>query len=387
MAVRSPGFTSFTDPGIDEFVETLREELRATIPESWEAVKDLPEFHPANHEARRQFDRNRNAIGLGQITWPEPWGAGFGPVEEVLYNEVWGELEAPLIFNVVGRFAGRALSDWGSEAQKEYFLPRILNDDDIWCEGFSEPGGGADMANYKTRATRTESGWHITGEKIWTSSSPQADRMYCLAITDPNAPKRHNLSVFALNMHSPGVVVEPIKDITGISEFGHVHIDTDVPDSDLLGEEGQGWAYSSLVGAQRQRGPSGNAERSSQMGAWARRLQRTFDAAPETTKQRLRGRVDEVVLRVRGYQQQIRRAVTDAIAGRETFPATAPMKIYWTELTQEMTDLGLELAGPADEAYWRGRHLDFRKVTIATGPNEVHRDIVANRVLGMGRDF
>jgi alkylation response protein AidB-like acyl-CoA dehydrogenase len=385
----SSSLQSFTGPEAEDFRETVRYRLAPAIPDGWEEAKELTENHPEALELRRQWDRKRTEAGYPVIFWPREYGGnGFGPIEQVLFHEVWGELEAPQPLNLLGyTLAGRALIDWGTTAQKEGFLPRILSGEDLWCEGFSEPNGGADMAAVQTRGTKTASGWHIEGQKIWTSFSPRADRMYCLTKTSPTAPRHHNLSVFMLDMHLPGVHVEPIRDITGIAEFGQVFIDVEVPDDVRLGAEGEGWTLSSIVGANRQRGEGAAAfaTRAAEVGAWLRRLRHCAKAGRRGGGSGVAARLDEIAVRVEGYRWQVRRAVAQAMRGREAFAAQSIMKIYSTELIQQMTEFALELECDEHERYWRSRHLDFRKLTIAGGPNEIYRNVVANRVLGMGR--
>ncbi|MEN2738708.1 acyl-CoA dehydrogenase family protein [Microbacterium sp. X-17] len=382
--------SSFDDPGVEEFVATVRERLAAAIPEGWAEAKHLLEFHPRALEVRKEWDRNRTAAGFGAISWPREYGGnGFSPVEQVLFNETWGELEAPQPFNLVGYFlAGRAISGWGTPEQKERFLPRILSGEDLWCEGFSEPAAGSDMAGIQTRATKTANGWRIQGQKIWTTYSPYADRMYCLTRSSETAPKRHNLSVFLLDMHNPGVEVQAIKDINGLSEFGQVFIDAEVDEADMLGAEGDGWKLSSLVGANRQKAAFGAMDavstRAAEMGAWARALSHCFDAAKPGIRELRRARYEEIMLRARAYRWQIRRGVSLALADRDPMPTMATLKLYSTQLAQDLTELAVDLGCEEHAEYWRSRHIEFRKLTIAGGPSEIHRNIIANRVLGLG---
>jgi alkylation response protein AidB-like acyl-CoA dehydrogenase len=313
----------------------------------------------------------------------------FTPVESSVYGDVCAELDTPQPMNLLGYgLAGTALINWGSEEQKQRFLPRILSGEDIWCEGFSEPGGGSDMANYQTTATRTDNGWHIKGQKIWTTFSPQADRIYCLVRSSLTAPKRHNMSVFLLDMHAPGVEVTPIKQITGVTSFGQVFIDTDISDADdlLLGKEGEGWNLSSIVGAQRQgrgRRVGGAGGGRGEMRGWVARLR---ECATETgASPAVFERIDELELRYSGQHWQGKRLIELSLAERDASKGSSVMKIASSELTQAFTSCGVDIGCPKHEEYWRSRHFDYRKLTIAGGPNEIYRNLIANRVLGMGR--
>jgi alkylation response protein AidB-like acyl-CoA dehydrogenase len=376
---------TFSDPNAADFVEEVHEKLLGAIPPGWADVKHLNEEDNRVLDVRREWDRARTAAGFGVITWPRAYGGTeLTPVEQVLYHETWGQLEAPQPLNLLGyMLAGRAIIEWGTGYQREKYLPRILSGEDMWCEGFSEPNAGSDMAGVQTRATRTDRGWHIQGQKIWTTFSPLADQMYCLTKSSNEAPKRHNLSVFLLDMHLPGVEVRPLKQITGLEGFGHVFIDADVSDDDMLGNEGDGWMLSSIVGANRQRGEAaaGAASRCAEMSGWVRQLQECAASAPP----RMAERVDEIATRVEGFRWFIRRTVEHAIRGRDPQRAQSVFKIYSAELCQAITECGVEIGCPDHEQYWRDRYLDFRKLSIAGGPNEIYRNIIANRVLEMGR--
>ena len=377
--------TSFSQPEVDEFAQDVRDRLIVAIPEEWVELRHLNEEDPRALELRRVWDRNRWRAGFGAITWPaEHGGSGLSPVEQVLFHEVWGELQAPQELNVIGYgLAGRAIIDWGTEEQRRRFLPRILSGEDIWCEGFSEPNAGSDMAAYVTAAKRSGAGWRIKGQKTWTSFSAIANRMYCLAKTS-DAPRHHNLSVFLLDMHAPGVEVQPIRQLTGQFGFSQVFIDAEVGDEDLLGEEGDGWKLSTIGGAhrQRERAASG-AQQCARLGRVARQLRECLSESGANGA--MADRVNKLATRVDGYKWQIRRSVEAAVRGRDQMPSQSVMKIYSSELMLEITSCGLELGCEAHEAFWRDRHLDSRKYSIAGGPNEIYRDLIANRVLGLGR--
>jgi alkylation response protein AidB-like acyl-CoA dehydrogenase len=385
----SPGIVSFTDPRADAFKAEIRDRLEPVLPPGWEAAKDLGDEDPEMIEVRRAWDRARLEAGLGCVGWPvEHGGNGFTSVETALYNEACGEIEAPMPFNVLGYgLAGTAIINWGSEGQQQRFLPRILDGTDVWCEGFSEPSGGADMASCQTTATRTDTGWHIQGSKIWTTFSPLGDWLYCLTRTSKTAPKRHNLSVFLLDMHAPGVEVQPIRQATGIAGFGQVFIDTEVADADdlLLGSEGDGWNLASLVGTHRSAGKP-RASGAGGSGHSDRYLRRLLECAAEpTAPPAARERAQELALRLRGHGWQQKRIIELGQARRDTSAANSVMKIEFSELIQEITACGLELQCPNHGDVWRDKHLESRKHSIASGPNEIYRNMIANRVLEMVR--
>ena len=384
----SQGIVSFADPRITAFKEGIRGRLEPAIPAGWAQAKDLEDEAPAALEVRHRWDRARYEVGLGCVGWPQEYGGnGFTAVEMVLYNEVLSDLEAPNVYNMLGYgLAGLAIINWGSEAQRRRFLPRILDATETWCEGFSEPGGGSDMANCQTTATRTAGGWRIQGSKIWTTLSPWGDRLYCLTRTSLTAPKRHNLSVFLLDMRAPGVSVRPIRQLTGVASFGQVFIDTEISDSDelLLGSEGQGWDLSSLVGAHRSAGkPRASGAGGGYGERWIRRL--TECARESSASPAVKERAEELVVRFAGQSWHAKRIVELGIAGRDLARASSVTKIAFSELVQAITECAVELDCPTHAEFWRQKHIESRKHSIASGPNEIYRNMIANRVLGMAR--
>jgi alkylation response protein AidB-like acyl-CoA dehydrogenase len=386
----SQDINSFADSRLPDFRDEIRGGLIDAIPRAWAEAKEFVDEDERAVKARREWDVNRMMAGFGAMGWPVEYGGnGFNGVEAFAYGEVCEDLQAPPPMNVIGYgLAGTAIITWGNEEQKKRFLPRILSGEDMWCEGFSEPQGGSDMANYQTTATRTDGGWHISGQKIWTSFSPYGDRLYCLTRTSLTAAKRHNMSVFLLDMHAPGIQVRPITQIHGATGFGQVFIDTDIKDADdlLLGNEGEGWNLASIVGAQRAGGRrmgGGAGEGRPEIASWIPRLRECLDEAQASAA--LRERVSELAIRLNGLRQQRVRIIELAIADRETSRASAVMKIANSELQQALTACGVDIGCPSHETFWRSRHLDYRKMSIAGGPNEIYRNIIANRVLGMGR--
>ena len=384
----SQGIDSFLDPRIDSFKEELRRRLAPVIPAGWEEAKDLEDEAPEALAVRRKWDRARYEVGLACVGWPIDYGGnGFTAVEMALYNDVCGELETPNVYNMLGYgLAGTAIINFGSEAQQKRFLPRIVDGTEIWCEGFSEPGGGADMANTQTTATRVPGGWHIQGSKIWTTLSPWGDWLYCVTRTSLTAPRHHNLSVFLLDMHAPGVTVRPIRQLTGVASFGQVFIDTDIKDADelLLGDEGDGWNLASLAGAHRSAGKPRNLGAGGRMGdRYIRRLQDCAGHAKPTAA--IGERVADLALQFAAFEWHGTRIIELGVAGRDLSRASSIVKITFSELIQDITACGVDLACPEHDDYWRQKHLECRKHTIASGPNEIYRNMIANRILGMGR--
>jgi alkylation response protein AidB-like acyl-CoA dehydrogenase len=375
--------TTFDQPEAVAFREEIRGWLAEAVRPEWRELMFLPEEHPRMLELRREWDQLLWKAGYAGLAWPIHFGGrGLGPVEEVIFFEECAAVHAPQELNLLGfRLAGPAIAHYGTQEQKERHLPRILSGEEMWCEGFSEPNAGSDMASVSTVGRRLPGGgWHVQGQKTWTTFAPLADRCYLLTRTS-DGPKRHNLSVFMLDMHSPGVEVRPIRQITGIAGFGEVFVDADVPDSDMLGADGDGWQLSSLVGAHRTAGAAlGAVQRWSDLHILVDHLRdcaRTGNVPAE--------RVEDLADRVEVHRWQIRRVTELAVGDRSVGGPSAVLKLVWSQLAQALTQCGLDARCPEHESYWRDMHLDFRKLTIAGGTSQLQRNVIANRVLALPR--
>jgi alkylation response protein AidB-like acyl-CoA dehydrogenase len=374
--------TTFAQPEATEFRHEVRDWLAGAVRPEWRDAMFVPEEHPTMITIRREWDQLMWKAGYAGLSWPTEYGGrGLGPVEEVIFFEECGAAHAPQELNLLGlRLAGPAIINYGSDEQKQRHLRNILSGAEMWCEGFSEPNAGSDMASVSTTGHRTSAGWHVQGQKIWTTFAPLADRCYLLTRTS-DGPRRHNLSVFLLDMHAPGVEVRPIKQLTGIEGFGEVFVDTDIPDSDMLGSEGAGWQLSSLVGAHRTAGAAlGAVQRWADLSILVDHLDHcgsTGRVGPD----RIAHLADEVQV----LKWQIRRSVELAMAGSTAAGPGAVLKLRWSHLAQEITQCGMDTRCDEHEQFWRDTHFDFRKLTIAGGTSQLQRNVIAERVLGLPR--
>jgi alkylation response protein AidB-like acyl-CoA dehydrogenase len=351
-----------------------------------------------------RWQRIMNARGWAVTHWPVEWGGqDWTPAQRYIFQEEMALAHAPegSPFNV--NMIGPVIAKFGTQEQKERFLPRIANIDDWWCQGFSEPGAGSDLASLKTSAVRDGGDYVINGQKIWTTQAQHADWMFALVRTDNTGRKQQGITFLLIDMKTPGITVRPIETIDGGHDANEVFFDdVRVPIANRIGEEGKGWDYAKhLLGNER----SGIAriglskERLSQL----RHLEADMSAKGTLTqaeRARLRRKLAEVEVELRALElTQLRVVAADAHGGGANAAASI-LKIKGTELQQRMTELTLELAGPAGLAIgdhggsnmgdgdgWLEAAAPFyftmRKVSIFGGSNEIQKNIIAKGLLGL----
>ncbi|MBX3025907.1 acyl-CoA dehydrogenase family protein [bacterium] len=349
------------------------------------AVRDL--------QAARAWQRALHDAGFLGVGWPAQYGgATLTKVEQAILNEELARANAPGVVNIMAIWwVGPAIMKYGTEEQQRRFLPRILDAEEIWATGYSEPGSGSDMAAAKTRADRQGDYYVVSGQKVWTTIAHISDWYFVLVRTSSEGPKWAGLTVLLMDLKSPGVEVRPIRQITGDSEFNEVFMhEVKVPVSNRLGAEGQGWEIVSSALINERSGIAGSirADQSlARLVALAR--QRRLTGVPHWRQRLSDLAIRAQILRAAGYQ-----AMTDDLRGRRNPHLSAGMKLLSTELTQKFSETGVEMLGVDgllwdDDAPDAGRmayqFLADRSSTIAGGTSEVQRNIVAQRVLGLPR--
>lgn len=360
---------------------------------SWIAEHAPPRTAVRDLDAARAWQRTLHDAGFLGVGWPEEYGgATLTKVEQAILNEELARANAPGVVNIMAIWwVGPAIMKYGTAEQQRRFLPRILNAEEIWATGYSEPGSGSDMAAAKTRAERQGDYYVVSGQKVWTTIAHISDWYFVLVRTSSEGPKWAGLTVLLMDLRSPGVEVRPIRQITGDSEFNEVFMhEVKVPVSNRLGAEGQGWEIVSSALINERSGIAGSirADQSfAKLVALARQRRLTGDPH---WRQRLSDlAIRAQILRAAGYQ-----AMTDDLRGRRNPHLSAGMKLLSTELTQKFSETGVEMLG-VDGLRWeedapdQGRmayqFLADRSATIAGGTSEVQRNIVAQRVLGLPR--
>jgi alkylation response protein AidB-like acyl-CoA dehydrogenase len=381
--------------------EAFRAELRgwlvANLP--WEYGGGLPPRFDdlAQEVAFLQSWQGKLASGrwVG-VAWPEAFGGrGAGPVEHFIVQEELARAGAPEMVGRIGiNLAGPTLLAHGTEEQKARWLPDILSAAQLWCQLFSEPGAGSDLAAVATRATPTEGGWLLNGQKVWTSYAQFADWGICLARTDPDAPKHKGISYLVVDMHAPGVEVRPLMQLTGDAEFNEVFFsDVFVPADRLVGPLGEGWRVAnSTLSHERGTNPR-------QLVIHIQLLEELLRLANETgafDDLRLRQRLAQAYVEVRLFQLHNWRSVSRLARGQEPGPEGSSLKLYWSEMSKRLHDVGMAVLGPAaplwkgaeanpGEGKWQRSWLYYQGSSIWAGTNEIQRNIIGERVLGLPR--
>jgi alkylation response protein AidB-like acyl-CoA dehydrogenase len=336
---------------------------------------------------RRQWQRRLYDGGWAAVHWPQQYGGrGASVIESAIFFEELGRTGAPLPANVLGLLlAGPTIMLWGSEEQKQRHLPPILSCEEIWCQGFSEPDAGSDLAAVKTRAVRDGDRWRITGQKVWTSIAQHSKWCMLLARTDTDAAKHKGLTYFLLDMEQQGVSVRPLRQITGESEFNELFLDAAiVPQENVLGGEGNGWkvALTTLMN-----------ERAGLAFFLQVRMRQLLSSLIEQARQR--GRLEDPLLvdRLVGLHMRceaLRLTAYRGLTAIEKYGQPGPegslTKWMWSQANQELCQLAVDVVGVQALQQgdpWAYELLRSRGNTIEGGTTEILKNIVAERVLGL----
>ncbi|GAA4505858.1 acyl-CoA dehydrogenase [Nonomuraea ferruginea] len=404
------------DPGVwaDEVAALalagVRRTMEPDLPEDAAPVRDSVRAHAASLRAADPSERRRRFAEEGWIMphLPEPWGRGASPLEQVIIHEEFRDLRRPNLG--IGAWAVPSIVRHGTREQRERFLPGTFAGEIVWCQLFSEPGAGSDLAGLSTRAVRVEGGWTLTGQKIWTSLAQYAHWGICLARTSPGKPKHEGITYFLVDMAAPGVTVRPLKEINGDELFNEVFLDdVFVPDEQVVGEVDGGWrvARDTLSHERVALGDSwGPGSRHTDMAAFAARLPLREAQREQAGRLWAEGQaISALGLRVtlaqlatgtsggmesgvatssRGGKESS--VATGARGGKESGVATASSvrKLLGMRHAQAVAEFCWALA-PADP-YWSRMILTTRAFTIGGGTTEVQLNIIAERALGLPRD-
>jgi len=385
----------------------FRDEVRAFFKEAVPPAtrRRMQEGRHLEKDDLVQWQRILNAKGWAVTHWPKEYGGtGWTPVQHYIFNEEMqlAPAPAPLPFGV--SMVGPVIYTFGNEEQKKYFLPRIANLDDWWCQGFSEPGSGSDLASLKTTAKRKGDVYVVNGQKTWTTLAQHADWIFCLVRTDPTVKKQSGISFLLIDMKSRGITVRPIITIEGGHEVNEVFFDdVEVPVTNLVGEENRGWDYAKfLLGNER----VGIAR----VGVSKERIRRIKELAssvksggrPIIDDPRFREKLTAVEIELKALElTQLRVVAAEGRHGKgKPDPASSILKIKGSEIQQATTELMLEVIGPFAAPYDPGEndgsneledwttqiapsYFNNRKVSIYGGSNEIQRNIIAKAVLGL----
>jgi len=375
------------------FREDLRAWLRSNLPADW-SERD-PHVGRWGIDFAREWTRRLYDAGYAGLSWPREYGGRGLPLTfQVIYLEETARADAPDHMGVIGLgMAGPTIMAHGTPEQRSEHLAKILSGETVFCQGFSEPGSGSDLASVRTRAERDGDEFVINGQKVWSSYAHIAD--YCILLTrsDPAAAKHRGLTYLILDMRAPGVEVRPLRQITGDPEFNEIFMtDVRMPVSSVLGEIGGGWqvAMTTLL---HERGTLGFAL-TARLDVLLRRLVVTARKTGAADDPLVRDRIGQLYVDLLGLRFTNYRSLTRLMRTGVPGPEGSIAKLHWSETNQRLTTLALELLGPdarlaGDGGFWSGywqyQQLRSRGNTIEAGTSEILRNIVAERVLGLPR--
>jgi alkylation response protein AidB-like acyl-CoA dehydrogenase len=387
-------------PEQEAFRARVRAWLTANIPEDWKkfGLSEVP--RPEAYDFLRKWQKTLFDAGFIGLTWPREYGGqGLTFLEEMVLHEEMALQKAPPMLNILGvGMAGPTIIAYGTEEQKKRYPAKILSCEEIWCQGYSEPNSGSDLASLQTRAVKDGDHFVINGQKVWTSLAHVADWMMLLARTDPDAPRHKGITYFLLDMKAPGVTVKPLKQITGDAEFNEVFFDNvRVHESQVLGGVNNGWAVG-LTTLMYERLALGFGLQVrlritlESLLDMARRMEKNGRAVTKdpVMRQKLAALwIDTEALKCTGA-----RAVTKLLRGELPGPEASTGKMGWVETHQRLQELAMEIQGPyaqlargadaaVDRGVWQYSFLRSRANSIEGGTTEIQKNIIGERVLGL----
>ena len=390
------------------FRTRIKEFLSANLPEGWQGIGALD--RDAIFVFQQEWRQKLAANGLLAPTWPTEYGGGgLSELEQVVLAEEFQRAGAPTggsndPFSI--QMVGNTILQWGTPEQKEHFLPRIISGEDIWCQGYSEPDAGSDLAGLGCRAELDGDEWIINGQKIWTSAGQWANWIFVLCRTDPDAPKHRGISFLLCPMDQEGVEVRPIEMLSGDADFNETFFtDARTHKDNVIGEVNAGWGVAmTLLGYER-------GEAAATMPIMFRA---EFDKLVELAQQNgvsedpvIRDRIAKLYCEVEIMRLQGMRSLTKFLDGQHPGPGESTFKLYWSEYHQRITELAVDILGaaattpdgiaktsfttdlpgaPNDAASWIGAFYNARAGTIYAGTSEVQRNIVGELVLGLPKE-
>jgi alkylation response protein AidB-like acyl-CoA dehydrogenase len=383
-------------PSEQKFRDELRAWLKANLPRKM--VKTV-ETTAAYHQYLKAWQRRLYEGGYAGVNWPKEYGGrGATFIEQAIFQEELALADAPERMGTIGQgLVGPTIIAVGTDEQKKRYLPGILAGDEVWCQGFSEPNAGSDLASLETKGVRDGDDFVVNGQKIWTSYAHIADQCLLVVRTDTSAPKHKGLTCLLADMKSPGITVRPLKMMSGDSGFNEMFFsNVRVPIKDVLGKVNDGWNVA-ITALSNERANLGT-------GLYVV-FKRNFEAVLQHArgiKRNGRPAIEDPVLRQRLAQAYVdlevfRLNTTRSLSNLNKTGAPGPegsiQKLYWSELNQRTAQIAMEVLGPYaqlsnfDDGRWVYNYLRSRGNTIEAGTSEVQRNIIAQRVLGLPRSY
>jgi len=380
-----------------EFRNELREWLAAHLPQPFEGNRS--EEERAYFEYLKKWQRTVYDGGWAGLSWPREYGGrGAGIIEQALFQEEWARAEAPPLINVLGlSLIGPTIITVGTEQQKKRYLPKILSAEEIWCQGFSEPNAGSDVAALGTKAVRDGDDFIVNGQKIWTSLAHLSDWCLLLVRTNTEAPKHKGITALLVDLRTPGITVRPLKQMTGESAFNEIFFsNVRVPVENVLGEIDRGWqtAIATLMNERANLGTGSYVIFKRNLDALIARS-RTVKRGTTTASNDpvIRQKLAQAYLELEVFRLTNLRALSGMANSKVPGPEGSILKLYWSEMNQRIQQTAMETLGPHaqledfDGGRWVFNYLRARGNTIEAGTSEIQRNIVAERVLGLPKSY
>jgi alkylation response protein AidB-like acyl-CoA dehydrogenase len=365
---------------------SFRSELRAWLETNAPEPPYPARGSDGSFEFGRAWHRKLYDAGYAGLSWPvEHGGRGGSPAMQVIFEEELGRIGAPGLSNHLGiHHVAPAIMVHGTPEQQQRFLPKMQTAQEIWCQGFSEPGAGSDLASLSTRAVADGDDFVVNGQKVWTTWGHHADWCQLLVRTEPDAPKHKGISCLLVDMRSPGITVRPLKQMSGDSEFNEMFFDdVRVPQANLLGARGEGWMVSMTTLA---------SERASVLTFHVRTKKQVRDLAELAIEE---GKADDPLVRARigqcaidAHSLQLFSYWTISNRGKTSGLEGSMAKLLWSELQQRIYETATEILGPRApiQSEWLHGLLDSRGLTVAAGTSEIQKNLLAERALGLPRE-
>jgi alkylation response protein AidB-like acyl-CoA dehydrogenase len=376
--------------------------LDENIPRDWmlRAIGQSAIPRPEAYRLLREWQAALYDAGFVGLTWPREYGGqGLSFVEETVLHQEMALRKAPPILNILGvGMAGPTIVAYGTEEQKKRYLRKILSAEEIWCQGYSEPGAGSDLASLETRAVKDGDHWVITGQKVWTSLAHISDWMMLLARTDPDAPRHKGITYFLVDMTLPGVTVKPLRQMTGDAEFNEVFFDgVRLHESQVLGAVNEGWSVgmTTLMYERLALGFGLQVRLRIALDAlveMARHVEK--GGRPTTQDPVLRQKIAQLWIETESLKYTGARAITKLLRGELPGPEASAGKMVWVDVHQRLQELALEIQGPyaqlvagsdraVESGLWQYSFLRSRANSIEGGTTEIQKNIIGERVLGL----
>src|ERR1700736_549626 len=387
------------DLGFTAAEEAFRQEVRgwleANLPAEWRHKGVGGYREDEETDLQRQWQRRLHEAGWLKLAWPrEAGGRAATPVMQAIYQEEMAKAGAPIILGRLGvTLLAPTLLVLGSQWQKDTYVEKILSGELIFCQGFSEPDAGSDLAGLRARAERRDGHWILNGQKTWSSGAHYSDKSFLLARSDPAAESHKGISFFLVDMHQPGVEVRRIRQMTGGGEFSEIFLSgAVVDDRDVVGEPGEGWKIAMTVFG-FERGGLAQAARFERAVAELANLARNRGAGSDATVRQevAQAQIEAHVFRLIGL-----RSLTSAQQGHAPGPEASVTKLFWSEMDKRLQEAAVGLQGPygalapgspfaVEDGRWQYGWMWAQAETIYAGSSEIQRNIIAERVLGLPR--